>query len=117
LTTSIGFPARNRPIVWDCAIGVVKTEEIGPIVGEKTKLAGDLRELIEVDQQPECIVAKTMSARPMAPVHHRSDVNRRAECHAGNSDAPALIWRAASAMRLDSSGTPAPIINSVYSET
>jgi hypothetical protein len=50
-------------------VHIIEAEEIGLIVREQPQSPRKQRQLIEIDQQPESPIAKTVGAGTKAPVH------------------------------------------------
>ena len=85
-------------------VGVIETENIWPVMGEPSQLFGEFGKFIEIEQEPERAIAEAVHARLQAPMHDRSDIERRTRRHICSS-AFASVVLAVRTIRPDSFAT------------
>ena len=54
-------------------VSVVQCEQVEAVLREQS----ESRRLIEIEQQPERTITKSMCNRPQSPMHHFADIERR----------------------------------------
>src|SRR5271165_4776228 len=83
----------------------MQAEQVELVAGEQAGRSRQFRKLVEIQQEPECAIAKMMLPRAEPSMHDGPGVNRRPPGHTGSSDMAAAPASGGIAIRPDSLAT------------